>query len=160
VKVTDSAGTPTSETHNYIIEVESGVSVRRQVIGVPSAAVVSSSQTRNSTSYGNLSTSGPAVTVGIFSSRMALMTLTGMLSSPESSLTQCYMGFAVSGATSVSASDTQSLNAAVLQDQENQVSATYLVTGLNPGSNTFTAKYRSDGNDCTFSNRNIIVTPY
>ncbi|MFN8589808.1 MAG: hypothetical protein U0031_00010 [Thermomicrobiales bacterium] len=48
-------------------------------------------------------------------------------------------------------------------DGEMQASATYLITGLTPGSNVFTAKYRL-GNagintSVTFSERNIIVIP-
>ena len=40
-----------------------------------------------------------------------------------------------------------------------QASATYLVSGLTAGSNTFTAKYRVDASTGTFVNRNIIVIP-
>jgi hypothetical protein len=40
-----------------------------------------------------------------------------------------------------------------------QASATYLVTGLTPGLNTFTAKYRTASAGAIFSNRSIIVTP-
>jgi hypothetical protein len=41
-----------------------------------------------------------------------------------------------------------------------QASATYVVTGLSAGSYTFTARYRSSGGTCHFSNRGLIVTPY
>jgi hypothetical protein len=74
------------------------------------------------------------------------------------------MGFAVSGATTLAASDAQSLVAGILGGggaprPDMQGSATYLVTGLTAGSNTFTAKYRVDGSTGTFANRNIIVIP-
>jgi len=39
-----------------------------------------------------------------------------------------------------------------------QASATYFVSGLTAGSNTFTAKYRGT-NTCTFANRKIVVIP-
>jgi hypothetical protein len=78
------------------------------------------------------------------------------------------MSFAVSGATTLdpAPNDLQSLSS--IGPFFSQGSATYLVTGLNPGSNTFTAKYRADGssvygyqlNGCTFEATNVIVTPY
>jgi len=40
-----------------------------------------------------------------------------------------------------------------------QASATFYVTGLTPGTYTFTAKYRTTGGTATFANRNIIVQP-
>ena len=71
------------------------------------------------------------------------------------------MGFAVSGATTVAAADTQSLNLiSATANASAQVTATYLVTGLTAGSNTFTAKYKAGSNTCTFVNRSMIVTPY
>jgi hypothetical protein len=74
------------------------------------------------------------------------------------------MGFAVSGNTTQAASDTKAL---VLQQNasENssriqvQASATYLVTLLAAGSNTFTAKYRVSTGTGTWVNRSIIVGP-
>jgi hypothetical protein len=76
------------------------------------------------------------------------------------------MSFAVSGATAMDPDDVQSL--ASDGPFLSQGSAVYLVTGLNPGSNTFTAKYRTDGtnvygnplNGCVFGNPTVIVTPY
>ena len=40
-----------------------------------------------------------------------------------------------------------------------QGSATFYVTGLTAGSNTFTAKYRVDAGTGTFANRTIVVIP-
>ncbi|MBI3358540.1 MAG: hypothetical protein HY037_02980 [Nitrospirae bacterium] len=40
-----------------------------------------------------------------------------------------------------------------------QVSATFYVTGLTAGSNTFTAKYKTSAGTATFVNRNIVVIP-
>jgi len=81
----------------------------------------------------------------------------------------CFVSFAVSGATSIPASDSRSLATFNLQGTTGmthiQASAVYLVTTLNSGLNTFTLNYREDGafgtqSVCSFSNRNIIVTPY
>ncbi len=86
------------------------------------------------------------------------MTITG-LESASVTADSCFMSFAVSGATTVAAADAE----AVMQTGgQQQGSATYVVTGLTAGSNTFTAKYRSSAaaNTCHFSNRALIVTPY
>jgi hypothetical protein len=63
-------------------------------------------------------------------------------------------------ATVVAASDTRALQ---YQDnsapQNIQMSATFWVTGLTAGSNTFRAQYRVEANTCTYANRNITVIP-
>jgi hypothetical protein len=121
------------------------------------------------TNYGDLTSPagmvGPAATVDVSPTREALVTLTAQESSGGQG---CYMSFAVSGATTLppAPDDVQSL--ASIGPFLSQGSATYLVTGLNPGINTFTAQYRTDGNNaygypltgCTFGNPTIIVTPY
>jgi fructose-specific phosphotransferase system IIC component len=114
------------------------------------------------TTFGDLATAGPSASATITSSGKALVILTAKMS--NSSNSQSIMGFAVSGATTLSASDAQSLVAGILggassPQPDMQGSATYLVTGLTAGSNTFTAKYRISGNTGTFANRNIIVIP-
>jgi 2',3'-cyclic-nucleotide 2'-phosphodiesterase (5'-nucleotidase family) len=75
-----------------------------------------------------------------------------------------YMGFAVSGATTLAASDTRAYEVRINGGSgtplpQIQASATYRVTGLTPGSNTFTAKYRVTGGTGTWANRNIVVIP-
>jgi hypothetical protein len=72
------------------------------------------------------------------------------------------MGFAISGATTRAASDTQAFS--VLRGAGQgaiaaQGSATFYVTGLTAGSTTFTAKYDVTLGTGTFANRTIIVVP-
>jgi hypothetical protein len=120
------------------------------------------SQNTTSTSYTNLSTSGPAVSATVSSSGEALVTLTAnMFNSSVLGSQTCFMAFAVSGATTILPNDTQALavTSAAAADGA-QVSATFLETGLTAGSNTFIAEYRTSASICTFLNRNIIVTPY
>jgi hypothetical protein len=102
------------------------------------------------------------VTVTVPASGKVLVTVTAELSN-SASAAHTYMGFAVSGATTVAASDAQALS---FTNQSNasgmtfQASATYRVTGLTAGSNTFTAKYKvSAASTGTYVNRNIIVIP-
>jgi len=73
------------------------------------------------------------------------------------SLNTGYMSVAVSGSTTISASDTRAL--VRTSGSAIQASAMYVVTGLIAGSNTFTLQYKSNGGTATFSNRNIIVMP-
>jgi len=111
------------------------------------------------TNYGDLTSPaglvGPVVTVDVSSAREALVIITAQESGDGQG---CYMSFAVSGATTTDPGDVQSL--ASVGPFLSQGSATYLVTGLNPGRNTFTGKYRTDGTGCSFGNPTLIITPY
>jgi hypothetical protein len=111
------------------------------------------------TSYGDLTTPaglvGPIVTVDVSSAREALVIVTAQESGDGQG---CYMSFAVSGATTMDPGDVQSLSS--VGPFLSQGSATYLITGLNPGRNTFTGKYRTDGTGCAFGNPTLIITPY
>jgi hypothetical protein len=70
------------------------------------------------------------------------------------------MGFAVSGNTTVAATTAQSIYfLSYGGTMAIQASATYLVTGLTTGSNTFTAEYEAGSGTCTYANRSIMVTP-
>jgi Collagen triple helix repeat (20 copies) len=121
------------------------------------------------TSYGDLTSPvgvvGPAATVDVSSSGEALVTITAQESSSGQG---CYMSFAVSGATTLDPAPNDIQSLATDGPFLSQGSATYLVTGLNAGSNTFTAKYRTDGinvyghplSGCNFENPTMIVTPY
>lgn len=126
------------------------------------AAVVATAENTGSTSYTDLTTAGPAVTATIGASGAAIVTLTARVD-PPSSNTIGYMGFAVSGATTVAASDNQALIREFGSSGGTgyiQASATFYVTGLTAGSNTFTAKYKdTGGGNATFTNRNLIVQP-
>lgn len=74
-----------------------------------------------------------------------------------------FMGFALSGANTVAASDTRVVRGLGRNANDTfQGSATYYVSGLTAGNTTFTAKYRTETGGTvnnTFSNRTIIVTP-
>jgi hypothetical protein len=119
--------------------------------------VVATSQTSSSGSYTNLATTGPTVTVNVSAAGTAVITVTAFEDAAAGG-DSCYMSFAsTSGPTSVAASDSQ---AVMETGGGQQASATYVVTGLSAGSYTFTARYRSSGGTCHFSNRGLIVTPY
>lgn len=122
----------------------------------PQSAVVATSQTTTSTSYTDLATSGPAVTVT--TGTKALVTVGGGLGANTAGEYPS-MSFAVSGASTVAASDTTRLQVSEPFNGDGMnLSRTAYVTGLTAGANTFTAKYKSgSGTTVTFANRNITV---
>lgn len=117
---------------------------------------VATSQATSATTYGDLATVGP--TVSLITGTSALVLITGVGLDDGNLGNDAYMSWAVSGATTVAASDTwawyvnQGLNVA-------QAAACYIITTLNPGLNTFTAKYRKAGGTSTasFYNRGLWV---
>lgn len=123
--------------------------------GAPVAAAVATSQTTTSTSYTDLSTAGPEVTATIGASGIALVIISGALSNSGANYTN--MSFAVSGANTQAASDAYSHNNKST-DIINKANV-FLLTGLNAGSTTFTAKYSVLAGTGTFSNRRIAVIP-
>lgn len=120
-------------------------------------ALVATAETTASTSFADLATPGPAVTVT--TDTTALVVVSAFLFNGTSGFVS-YMGYAVSGATTVAASDDRAL---LLHSQivfgQGRLSMAHLQTGLTPGSNTFTSKYRVNGGTGSWSNRSIIVIP-
>lgn len=123
-----------------------------------SSATVATSQTTTSTTYTDLATAGPAVTVT--TGTKALVIVTASINPGSSSSGYAYMSYAVSGATTSAAVDTR---ASVFQatngyNEESRWSAASVVT-LTAGSNTFTAKYRKNTPATTpaFKDRDIFV---
>jgi hypothetical protein len=123
-----------------------------------SGAAVATAQTSSSTGYTDLATVGPQVTVNTGSRALVLI---GAGTSNSTAPAFCYVGVAVTGASAIAAADAQ---AAVWLNINNanttsQLSFAYLLTGLTPGSNTFTAKYKVSAGTGTFSNRTLAVIP-
>jgi hypothetical protein len=71
-----------------------------------------------------------------------------------------FISYAISGATTVSAADAwaASCESAAANDVY-RLGVVQLHTGLNPGSNVFTAKYRVTAGTGTFVNRHLAVIP-
>jgi len=123
-----------------------------------SSNTVATSETRANGAYGDLTTSGPAVT--ITTGTFALVML-GAKMSNNTANGSALMSVTVSGATSITASDTFAAGFVFTSTSGTTwFGRTVLVGALTAGSNTFTAKYRSGGGDtATFVDRNIIVIP-
>lgn len=122
----------------------------------PSSAGVATSQTTTSTSYTDLATVGPAVT--LVTGNVAIVVLTAEVDTTGAGVTP-RMGFAVSGATTLVASDIWGLKVDAGAAALLQMSFLVLATGLTAGTNTFTAKYRVGSGTGTFLNRGITVWP-
>jgi hypothetical protein len=119
----------------------------------PTTNTVATSQNTASTSYVDLATVGP--TVSIETGTAVEVTLTATLLNSASSVS--FMAFAISGATTVAAADNFCIQYPVTVQA--RVSARYLITGLTAGTNTFTAKYRAAAGTATFADRVITVEP-
>lgn len=117
--------------------------------------------TRSAATFGDLDDRvGPVVNATIGQSGKALVMVSATITTGGGIYTGGLMGFQISGATSRAPSVADSLEGSMSAESFSQ-SATRvtLVTGLNPGAHTFTAKYRSvaAGQPFTAENRNLVV---
>jgi hypothetical protein len=119
-------------------------------------AVVPATESTVSTTYTTLATPGPAVTVTVPASGRVLVSVTaGIKGSQGGGLG--YMSFVMSGANTSSGSDTTALN--LLGNDFQKASASFVLTGLNPGGTTFTAVYRTNAGTTTYQNRSMWALP-
>jgi len=120
------------------------------------SATVLTLENTTSTTYTDLATSGPAVTLN--TGITALVTVSCACDNDTGTLGSelTYMSAAVSGATTLAASDNYATEHR-LGPNLVSVSSTFLLTGLTAGSNTFTAKYRASASRGRFRKRTITV---
>jgi hypothetical protein len=159
----DSAGVTTialTAPESFVILVSDGTNWHVVAISgfpVSDGAIVATSQTTTSTSYADLTTTGPAVTVT--TATKAIVTLFAQ-NNNNTAGQYCCMGFALSGATTAAAADTRSMQfVAYAINAGGKTSASWMHEGLTPGSNTATAKYRVTGGTGTWLDREIYVLP-
>ena len=116
------------------------------------SATVATSESTTSTSYTDLTTAGPAVTITTGTKALVIVSCKNVIGGPG---TSNFVSYAVSGATTISATDANGFNSNVSSPRGSSASR---LTTLTAGSNTFTIKYKSgDGNSVSFENREIIV---
>lgn len=120
----------------------------------PATATVATSQTTTSTSYTDLATVGPTVTV-----TTGPMALVGLYNANlnSSGTTASLMSYEVTGASAQAPNDNIAVGVATTTGT--RAGALFLVTGLTPGSNTFTCRYRVGGGTGTYVDRRILVVP-
>lgn len=119
---------------------------------------VLTSQTTTSTSFTDLTTSGPSVTVTV-QSRAMIFVSARVFNNTAGEI--CLVGVDISGASTVSAADNRALLYESGAANDNLMATwNYMHTGLSAGSTTFKLEYRVTGGTGTFSNRRIVVVPY
>lgn len=123
------------------------------------SATVLTAQTTTSTAYTDLATAGPSVT--LTTGTEVLVTISAILGQGVDSGATFSAGVAVSGASTIAASDSYSLflNGDDFTSASGNVSlsATFKLTGLTAGSNTFTMKYKCSSGTARFENRHLTV---
>jgi hypothetical protein len=116
---------------------------------------IDAAQTTTSTTFDDLATVGPSVTLDTGNRAVVILT-TWAENSTAGGI--CSMAFEISGTTTSAANDARSVvhesgNAGDVQ----RASAVSLFSSLTPGSNTFTAKYKVSAGTGTFRRRNLAV---
>ncbi len=128
-------------------------------------------QFTTSTSFGDLSTLlanggvvtgqhiGPFVTVS--TGTTALVFLDAQLRSDSTTGFEAIASYAVTGATTSAATDSRGikLESLTTASRDFKYGTAHMIIGLNPGSNTFTMKYRATGSTARFLRRRITVIP-
>jgi len=120
-------------------------------------AEVATSQSTTSTSYVDLATVGPSVTMTPSASGKVLVHLSGLIENDTSGHV-AVMSFAMSGGNTQAAADEFALSTDGPIAQ--RIGGTFLLTGLAAVSTTFTAKYRRTSTGTgTFADRKLVVQP-
>lgn len=127
---------------------------------IPGGATVLTAQTTATTAtYGDLTTVGPAVTCVTGTSAFVFVA-----SQIENATAGGggNMGYAVTGASTIAASDDKALRViSGAAGERTRPGVTVRESGLTGGSNTFTAKYTTPtGNTATFQYRHLAVIPF
>jgi hypothetical protein len=144
-------------TNNQVLTADStaatGVKWAAPVSGFPATetATVATEENTTSTSYTDLTTAGPAVTLTTGTKALVIVTcqIRGNVTGVNSRVS-----YAVSGATTIAASDA---NSSVQATNANMRFAFASLVTLTAGSNTFTMKYKVNTSAGNFGDRNIIV---
>ena len=118
--------------------------------------ITAASEATASTSYVNLTTTGPVITVTTGTQAVIFF---GCAMSNSSASARTFMSYAVSSATTIAASDTRSLNIDKGDTGFTEFGNFYVAFSLTAGSNVFTGKYRVDAGTGTFARRRFIVFP-
>ena len=117
---------------------------------------VATAQTTTSTSFADLATAGPTVTVTVGASGKVALHLASRIAN-SSADTDCYVGVDISGASTVAA--TSLLIASAGAGKILRFGCTTIITGLSAGSTTFKMQYAVAAGTGTFEARELTVAP-
>lgn len=125
------------------------------------AASISTFQQTSSSTYVNLATVGPFVTVDIGTSGRALVFVSAWVNNGGAALGNAGASYDVGGPGGYFSAAGTFRGIYYVGSQQVRMSAVSLMTGLNAGANTFQMKYRGNGSDLAgFSDRTIAVYPF
>lgn len=116
----------------------------------------------SSATYADLTGSvGPAVTLLVPQSGRVIVDISADMATSAITTQTGFMGIALSGANTEAASDAKCARGswAGTSGLGGTISNRILYTGLNPGTTTFTSKFKSSSGSITFSNRRLNVDP-
>lgn len=127
----------------------------------PASHYVGTSQTTTGTSYTDLDTAGPSVTVTT-GSRALVFFATRMWNTGTA---YTHASFEITGATASPATDARSIAVRLTSGQgDGSAGGRYaghqMETALTPGSNTFTMKYRVSAGTGRYDERHLFVMPF
>lgn len=143
-----------SATGQYAVATGANTMAARAALG----ATIATSETSTSTSYVDLTTVGPAVT--ITTGTAAAVFLKCAFDNNTANI-GTFMGFSISGASSVAANDAQAIDSVNAAAARSRIGGAFFVTGLTAGSNIFTAKYKvATASTGTFTQRDLWVLPF
>lgn len=121
------------------------------------SARTATAETTGSATYVDLATVGPVVTVTTGANALLIF---GAATSNNTGGQSTAMSVAISGATTLAASDAYNLQiVSPAAGNLTSASSSVLIPGLTPGVNTFTCKYRVSANTGTWANRSLVVFP-
>lgn len=133
---------------------------------IATGATVATTGTTTNTAFVDLTTGGVGPSVSVVTGTKALVLWGCRVGNPGNLVSSARMGIQISGATSVAATDDHAAGS-VNQSSTGArlfLGQSFLFTGLNPGTNTFTAKYRTSAGggsgQLEVSNRTITVIPF
>lgn len=129
---------------------------------IPQSATVATGGTVTATAYGDPATGtvGPAVTA---TSAATAIVFLGSAFNSNTADKSIFMGYDISGASTIAAADARALCSYSESTGTGniRIGRAFLQTGLTPGANTFTAKYKinTSGGTHNITQRDIIVIP-
>lgn len=124
--------------------------VERGILG----ATVDTVESTSSTTYTNLATTGPSVTLTTGTKALVWIASRNLNTTGG---TPALASFEISGATTQAASDNRACYVDLAASEIVRTSAQTLMTGLTAGSNTFRMMYRAGGGTGGFAYRHIVV---
>lgn len=123
----------------------------------PNGNIIATEESTTSTSYTDLTTNGPAVTLATGSS--AFVHIYSQLKNNTANVST-WVSFVISGSYTLAADDSLSLEFQPGSTNGfNRFGATFLITGITPGTSTFKLQYRVSSNTGSFALRRIAVMP-